>query len=150
MLMDSRIHWVEQPLRTRENKSFSNEWKETGADERERECESEIYIYFFYVLFYFIVILNVPFEPFWVLSPCVKGKFSFLCFVYWWIIKIYLFIIYLYQFDWPVWNRYSVQVNSEVMITCQLILGSPSDGWEHWSCVRDTDRKRISCFSETF
>ena len=41
--------------------------------------EWDIYIHFFYVLFDFIVILNVPS---WVLSPCVKGKFSFLCFVY--------------------------------------------------------------------
>ena len=41
-----------------------------------------------YIFFYiFIVILNVPSG---VLSPCVKGNFSFLCFVYWWIIKIYL------------------------------------------------------------
>ena len=45
----------------------------------------DIYIYFFYILFYFIAILNVPS---WVLSPCVKEKCTFLCFVYWWIIKI--------------------------------------------------------------
>ena len=58
-----------------------------GGWEGERMWEWDIYIYFFYILFYFIVILNVPS---WVLSPCVKGKFTFLCFVYWWIIKIYL------------------------------------------------------------
>ena len=62
-----------------------------GGDESE--------IYFFYVLmwqwdtyylriyFIFIVISNVPS---WILSPCVKEKSSFLCFVYWWIIKTYL------------------------------------------------------------
>ena len=62
--------------------------EEAGAGEtEERMWEWDIYIYFFYVLFYFIVILNVPS---WVLSPCVKGKFGFLCFVYFWIIKIYL------------------------------------------------------------
>ena len=50
-----------------------------------RERESEIRI-FLRIYFIFIVILNVPS---WVLSPCVKGFLSFLCFVYWWIIKIW-------------------------------------------------------------
>ena len=45
---------------------------------------SQIYTYISFT-FYFIAILNVPS---WVLSPCVKGKCTFLCFVYWWIIKI--------------------------------------------------------------
>ena len=60
--------------------------EEAGVGERGRECESEICTFISFT-FYFIVILNVPS---WVLSPCVKGKFTFLCFVYWWIIKIYL------------------------------------------------------------
>ena len=47
-----------------------------------RECESEIFTYLFY-----IVILN----PYTFLSPCGKGKFSFLCFVYWWIIRFIWF-----------------------------------------------------------
>ena len=60
--------------------------EEARAGKRGRECESEIYTYISF-MFYFIVILNVPS---WVLSPCVMGKFSFLCFVYWWLIKIWL------------------------------------------------------------
>ena len=60
--------------------------EEAGAGERGRECESKIYTYTSFT-FYFIVILNVPS---WVLSPCVKGKCSCLCFVYWWIIFIWL------------------------------------------------------------
>ena len=58
-----------------------------GGREGARMWEWDIYISFFYIWLYFTVILNVHF---WVLSPCVKGKLSFSCFVYWWIIKIYL------------------------------------------------------------
>ena len=43
-----------------------------------RECESEIFTYLFYIYCYFKCTF---------LSPCFKGKFSFLCLVYWWIIK---------------------------------------------------------------
>ena len=54
--------------------------------ERGRECESEIYTYISFT-FYFILLL-FSYVPSWVLSPGVNGKFSFLCFVYWWTIKI--------------------------------------------------------------
>ena len=45
------------------------------------ENVSEIFTYLFYIYCYFKCIF---------LSPCVKGKIKFLCFVYWWIIQIYL------------------------------------------------------------
>ena len=47
--------------------------EEAGAGERGRECENEIFTYLFYIYCYFKCTF---------LSPCVKGKFSFLCFVY--------------------------------------------------------------------
>ena len=46
-----------------------------------RECDSEIFTYLFYIYCYFKCTF---------LSPCVKGQFKFLCYVYWWIIKIWL------------------------------------------------------------
>ena len=39
--------------------------------------------------------------PFWVLSPCVKGTFSFLCFVYWWLIKTDLIWLCFCTASWP-------------------------------------------------
>ena len=47
-----------------------------------RECEWDFYTWHMY-LFYIYGYFKCTF-----LSPCVKGKFTFLCFVYWWIIKI--------------------------------------------------------------
>ena len=62
--------------------------EEARAGERGRQCESEIYMrnlkkkltYLFDICYFKCTFL----------SPCVKGKFSFLCVVYWCIIKIYL------------------------------------------------------------
>ena len=73
MLMDSRIHWVEQPLRTRETNPFQTSEKKPGRT-RGRENVRVRYIYFFYVLFYFIVILNVPFWAFLSPEPMCQRK----------------------------------------------------------------------------
>ena len=54
--------------------------EEAGAGERERMWKWVVV--FLRIYFLFIVILNVPS---WVLSPSVKGTFSFLCIVYSWL-----------------------------------------------------------------
>ena len=57
------------------------QWMKPGQASGERMWEWDFFTHLSYIYCYFKCTF---------LSPCVKGKCSFWCFVYWWIIKSYL------------------------------------------------------------
>ena len=89
---------------------YARSWGRQGGGGRMWKWDTYIYI------LHFIVIFNVPS---WVFETmCQRIFFSFLCFVYWWIIKIYLID----------WLTDLIDQHSCTRKNCSVDQGQPS----HW------------------